>query len=151
MVIRSVSRFFSTPCFPENAGPDFINAVVLAGSDQDPNAVLQVLHQVEQSFGRERRSRWSERTLDLDLVAANGRVLPDVATQKHWMNLPPEDQARLAPDQLIVPHPRLQDRAFVLVPMMDVAPDWVHPVLNVSVRHMLAALPPAQISAVRPI
>jgi 2-amino-4-hydroxy-6-hydroxymethyldihydropteridine diphosphokinase len=48
-----------------------------------------------------------------------------------------------APDRLIVPHPRVQDRAFVLVPLMDVAPDWCHPVLRLTVRQMASALPAA--------
>ena len=46
-----------------------------------------------------------------------------------------------APTELIVPHPRVQDRAFVLIPMMDIAPDWVHPILGLSVSEMLDALP----------
>jgi len=67
------------------------------------------------------------------------------------MTLPPEAQAREAPDGLILPHPRLHQRAFVLVPMADVAPDWVHPLLKQSVRQMLAALNPAEIDAIQPI
>lgn len=151
LVIRSVSRFFATPCFPKNAGPDFVNAVVLAEYGGGPSTVLSALHQVEQSFGRERESRWSARTLDLDLIACDGEVLPDRATLRHWMDLPLEDQARIAPEQLVLPHPRMQDRAFVLVPMMDVAPDWVHPMLQKNVRDMVRALPVDEIRDVRPL
>jgi 2-amino-4-hydroxy-6-hydroxymethyldihydropteridine diphosphokinase len=64
--------------------------------------------------------------------------------------LPPEDQARLAPDRLILPHPRLQDRAFVLVPLADVAPDWRHPLSGLSVDQMLQALPAEDVAAVVP-
>ena len=59
--------------------------------------------------------------------------------------------AREAPTGLILPHPRMQDRAFVLVPLADVAPDWVHPRLGQSVRQMLAALPMADREAVKPL
>ena len=60
-------------------------------------------------------------------------------------------QQKKAPDQLILPHPRMQDRAFVLVPMMDICPDWRHPILGTTVREMVAALPEADREAVRPL
>jgi 2-amino-4-hydroxy-6-hydroxymethyldihydropteridine diphosphokinase len=63
----------------------------------------------------------------------------------------PSEQSCVAPDRLILPHPRLQDRAFALVPAADVAPDWRHPVLGRSIAEMLAALPPEDVAAVRPV
>jgi 2-amino-4-hydroxy-6-hydroxymethyldihydropteridine diphosphokinase len=78
-------------------------------------------------------------------------VLPDAQTHRRWRELAPEDQARQAPDQLVLPHPRLQDRAFVLVPLCDVAPDWRHPVLGLTARALLAALPAADVAAVKPL
>ena len=91
------------------------------------------------------------RTLDLDLLAFGAQVLPDRAAQVAWMELPADAQHLHAPDQLVVPHPRLQDRAFVLVPLADVAADWVHPVTQRSVANMLAALDPAEVAQVRAI
>jgi 2-amino-4-hydroxy-6-hydroxymethyldihydropteridine diphosphokinase len=151
--VRSVSRLFATPCFPAGAGPDYVNAaaVIEPGPDLDAASVLQRLHRVEADFGRIREQRWGMRTLDIDLLALGDSVLPEAATQDAWRMLSAEAQSRRAPDQLILPHPRLQDRAFVLVPLADVAPDWVHPRLGLTVRQMLAALPAADREAVKPL
>lgn len=151
--LEAVSRFYATPCFPAGSGPDYVNAAALVAiSDgSGPATLLQRLHKIEAVFGRERVQRWGMRTLDLDLLAFDDVVLPDPATQRRWLDIPPADQIGTAPDRLILPHPRLQDRAFVLVPLADVAPDWRHPVLGQTVAEMLAALPAADREAVRPI
>ena len=151
LVIRAVSRFFATPCFPAGAGPDYVNAAVLIETDLAPQQVLALLHRIEYDFGRARERRWGMRTLDLDLVCLGGAVLPDEAEYRRWLNLPPEEQADVAPEQLILPHPRLQDRAFVLVPMADVAPNWRHPISGLSVAQMVAALPPGDVAEVTPL
>lgn len=149
--LRALSRFYRTPCFPAGAGPDFVNAAALVRSDGDAAGVLAVLHAIEASMGRVRTQRWQERPIDLDLIAAGDLVLPDAATQRHWRELAPEDQARLAPDRLILPHPRLADRAFVLVPLADIAPGWVHPATGRSVVQMLDDLPAAARADIHPL
>lgn len=151
LAVLAMSRLYATPCFPAGAGPDFVNAAALIGTRLDPSGLLQRLHAVEADFGRERVQRWGQRTLDLDLLACGDLVLPDAATHDHWRGLTPEAQARLAPDELILPHPRLQDRAFVLVPLADVAPDWRHPRLGLTVLEMLNRLEMAEITAVTPL
>lgn len=151
LLLRRISRFFATPCFPAGAGPDFVNACATLHSDAAPERVLDRLHAVEARFGRQRLSRWSARPLDLDLVAIGDAVRPDRAGFEQWRALPPEAQQETAPDRLILPHPRLQDRAFVLVPLMDIAPDWCHPVLGQTVRDMVEALPKSERQAVVPL
>ena len=147
------SRLFATPCFPPGAGPDYVNAAAVAQvpAGWDAARVLALLHAIEDAHGRKRVQRWGMRTLDLDLLALGDAVLPDVATHLDWVNLPADQQAQRAPDRLILPHPRLQDRAFVLVPLMDVAPDWRHPVTGRTVAEMTAALPVADRAEVRPL
>lgn len=153
LTVLAVSRFYATPCFPPGSGPDYVNAAaVLAGSENsDATSLLAALHAVEEQFGRVRNKRWGMRTLDIDLLALGDSVMPDPATQDSWRALPPEAQLQAVPDRLILPHPRLQDRAFVLVPLADVAPDWVHPRTGQSVAEMLAALPEADRAAVKPL
>jgi 2-amino-4-hydroxy-6-hydroxymethyldihydropteridine diphosphokinase len=147
--VVAVSRFFDTPCFPKDAGPDYVNAAARVRSELPPDAFLSLLHRIEASFGRERAQRWGMRTLDLDLLAAGDLVSPDTATQVKWRTLLPGEQIEATPDRLILPHPRLQDRAFVLVPLADIAPDWVHPLTAQTVAQMLAALPAPDRDAVK--
>jgi 2-amino-4-hydroxy-6-hydroxymethyldihydropteridine diphosphokinase len=153
LTLLGLSRFFATPCFPAGAGPDYVNsaAVFQSESEDDLASILARLHAVEARFGRKRAQRWGMRTLDIDLLAMGDSVLPDAATQDRWRLLPADAQIGATPEQLILPHPRLQDRAFVLVPLADVAPDWVHPRTGLSVRQMLAALPATDRDAVTPL
>jgi len=141
----SVSRFYSTPCYPAGAGPDYINAAAKLSFAGNAHDLLAILHTVENDFGRERSQRWGRRTLDLDLIAAGDQVLPDRAEFERWRTLASPEQSKSAPEQLIVPHPRLQDRGFVLVPLNDVAPHWCHPVLKKTISQMLEDIPKDQL------
>jgi 2-amino-4-hydroxy-6-hydroxymethyldihydropteridine diphosphokinase len=153
LTLLGLSRLFATPCFPAGAGPDYVNAAAALQTDaaDDLASIMARLHAVEARFGRKRLQRWGMRTLDMDLLAVGDSVLPDSETQDRWRLMPAEAQIRATPDRLILPHPRLQDRAFVLVPLADVAPDWVHPRTGLTVREMLAALPAADREAVKPL
>lgn len=141
VIILKASSLYVNPAFPKGSGPDFVNAVALIDSDHKPAELLDILHEIEAECGRVREKRWGPRTLDLDLIDAAGRVLPDLSLYLWWRNLSPANQAELAPDQLILPHPRLQDRAFVLIPMMELIPDWKHPVSGLTVAEMVEQLP----------
>lgn len=149
--IFAVSRFYETPCFPAGAGPDYVNAAARIGYSGTAEALLDLLHGIEAEFGRARVQRWGQRTLDLDLLAAGDAVLPDPSAQAAWRSLPIERQMQEAPGELILPHPRMQDRAFVLVPLADVAPGWRHPVLDMTVAEMLSKLPTDEVDSVVPL
>ena len=149
--IRAVSRFFRSPCFPAGAGPDYVNAVVGIEAALAPQDLLATLHQIETSFGRVRQERWGQRTLDLDLLSYEDLVHPDPKTYEHWRDLPVDLQKLRAPDDLILPHPRLHERAFVLVPLSDIAPSWRHPVLDCTTTELLSKLDLPEVSAVVPL
>lgn len=139
--IVRISKWFSTPAFPAGSGPDFVNGAVLVKTTLAPEKVLSALHRIEASMGRTREYRWEPRLCDLDLIAYDDLVLPDTETFEKWSALEIDSQQTETPGQLILPHPRLQDRSFVLVPLNDIAPDWRHPVTGFAVSEMLAALP----------
>lgn len=118
----AISDFYRTAAWPEPMDPRYVNAVARIATSRGPAELLAVLHDVEMSFGRKRSEKNAPRTLDLDLLDYDGRIEKG----------PPE-----------LPHPRMSDRAFVLVPLRDVAPGWRHPISGRSVGDLLAALGPA--------
>jgi 2-amino-4-hydroxy-6-hydroxymethyldihydropteridine diphosphokinase len=100
--------------------PDYINGCALLSTTLSPHRLLATLLQVEAKFGRVRRERWAARTLDLDLLLYADRVVD-------------------TPD-LQIPHPRMGDRAFVLAPLANIAPDWVEPISGRAIAQLLQAV-----------
>ena len=149
--IVSVSRFYRTPAFPAGSGPDFVNAAAIVATTLQPVMLLTSLHEIERRYARERLLRWGARTLDLDLLLMENSVLPNPEAQADWVSLPPARQRVEAPDELILPHPRLQDRGFVLIPLAEIAADWRHPVTGRSVTEMVDALPNEEKAAICPL
>lgn len=135
------SALYATPAYPPGAGPDFVNAAMAIVTELEPASLLAELHRIEAEAGRQRTRRWGQRTLDLDLIAVGDLVCPDAEFQRRWRELPAASQQLETPDQLILPHPRVQDRGFALMPLADVAPDWRHPLLGLTIREMLQARP----------
>lgn len=118
----AVSPFYASESVPPGA-PDYVNGVARLAGEAEPAALLAALHGIEAAFGRVRPYPNAPRVLDLDLIDLHGLV-------------------REAPDP-VLPHPRAHLRRFVLQPLADVAPDWVHPRLGQGVGALLAALPDA--------
>ena len=100
--------------------PDYLNACILINTTLSPSALLRELLATENQFGRVRQARWGARSLDLDLLFYGERIL----------DIP----------GLTVPHPRLHERPFVLVPLSDIAPNWQHPILRKTTEQLLEQL-----------
>jgi len=146
-----LSRLYQTPAFPAGAGQDFVNAAFTFETDLSAHELLSELHQIESDAGRTREVRWGARTLDLDLIAMDQEIAPDAETWTKWANLTLDEQMRLAPEQLILPHPRVHERSFALVPLCDLAPDWHHPILGKSLTTFRDALSPEDLQSIKPL
>jgi 2-amino-4-hydroxy-6-hydroxymethyldihydropteridine diphosphokinase len=123
--VLEVSPYYRSAPVPISDQPWFVNGVAAVSTTLPPAALLEALHRVEADFGRVRMARNESRTLDLDLLTYDNRVIQE-------------------PEGLTLPHPRLQDRAFVLRPLGDLAPRWRHPVSGLTAAEMLALLAPGQ-------
>ncbi len=124
--IVSVSKWYETVPIPRSDQPPYVNGAVRLEGSADPAWLLAQLHAIEAGAGRVRGAINAARTLDLDLIAIDGLI-------------------RDSPDP-VLPHPRAHLRAFVLVPLTDIAPEWVHPILGRTAAGMLADLPPQGIA-----
>ena len=114
--IVAVSRYYSTPAWPDPGDPPFVNAVAAVQTSLPPERLMTLLHEIEDAFGRTRGAKNAPRTLDLDLIDYDGRIEAG----------PP-----------ILPHPRMAERAFVLVPLAEIAPGWRHPASGLSVEELV--------------
>ncbi|HEX7758698.1 MAG TPA: 2-amino-4-hydroxy-6-hydroxymethyldihydropteridine diphosphokinase [Caulobacteraceae bacterium] len=112
------SRWWRSAAWPDPSGPEYLNGVVLVETSLPPEAVLAQILALEAQFGRRRDLRNDPRTLDLDLIAY-GRSMIDT------------------PD-LVLPHPRAHERRFVMGPLAEIAPDWVHPALGETAANLAA-------------
>jgi len=118
--IAAVSGFYETEPVGGPPQPDFLNAVAALETNLTPPALLRVLQGVESRLGRRRTVRWGPRSIDLDLLLYEERVVE-------------------APG-LSVPHPRMHERLFVLEPLCEIAPGAIHPVLRKTVAELLEEL-----------
>lgn len=128
--------------------PDYYNCVLMGDTTLQPGQLLDACLGVENAYGRMRSNRWGARTLDIDVLAFNDLVLPG---REAWQEAAAMTADGTVRTDLILPHPRLHERAFVLVPLVDVAAEWRHPVFGQSARQLFELLPQHDRRGVRPI
>ncbi len=120
--VTARSPWYESAPVPPSDQPWYVNGVASVQTTLSPAGLLAALHLTEAAFGRVRTSVNAARSLDLDLLAYNDEVREVGAPR--------------------LPHPRLQDRAFVLYPLRDLAPGWIHPILGETAADLAARLPP---------
>ena len=127
VTLAGLSPWYRTAPVPASDQPWYVNAVAEIGTDLSADRLLRVLHEVEEMFGRVRSVANAARRIDLDLLDFDGEMAPEEA------------------GKATLPHPRLAGRAFVLLPLADLAPDWRHPGTGTPIKALVAALPEGQI------
>ena len=125
-LISEAGLYRSAP-IPAGSGPWYVNTVALVETKLEPIALLKHLHSIEAAYGRVRDEINAPRTLDLDLLIYHDQVTGWPTSERVGLEQP-----------LTIPHPRMHERAFVLLPLAELMLDWVHPVLGKTVEAMAA-------------
>ena len=115
--ILQQSSLYRTAAWGLQDQADFVNQVLLVKTELIPEAILVAIQAIEKDFGRERKVTWGPRTLDLDILFVDQQIIQTANLQ--------------------VPHPHIQNRKFILIPMNEIAADYEHPVLNKSIAELL--------------
>ncbi len=123
--IMTRSSFWECEPVPPSDQPWYVNAVIQVETNLGPHALMALLLEIEQSLGRERRETGAARIIDLDLLSYDNFIMD--SEDNHGRSLK-------------LPHPRLQQRRFVLAPLTEIEPDWLHPSLQMTSKELLAAL-----------
>ena len=140
MEICAVSSLYESPALGLGMQPAFLNNVLSVRTEYSPAGLIRELKLIERSAGRTPGARWGARPLDIDILDYEGRVL-------NWKH----DGLTLKEKGLILPHPEMAKRAFVLKPLHEIAPNWRHPVLDATALQLLAMLDPRTRRSAQPI
>ncbi len=114
------SKVYETPPWGYENQPAFLNMAVKCETNLEPESLLKRLKQLEVQLGREQSFRWGPRLIDIDILFYDNLILKS--------------------ESLTIPHPRLHERAFVLVPLTDIASDFIHPVFKKTIKELLASV-----------
>lgn len=121
--VKKVSNWYESEPVPVSAQPWYLNAVVKIQTKKTPEKLIVILHEIENIFGRKRSLLNEPRTLDLDILDYEGLIKKE---------------------RPILPHPRMHLRHFVLLPMQDIDPNWIHPIFKKSINDLIINYAPTQ-------
>lgn len=115
------SSLYKTAAWGKTNQPDFVNQAIHMLCRKEASEVLSIIQQIEQSLGRQRTEHWGQRTIDIDILAFGSFILHSEA--------------------LAIPHPAIALRRFALIPLQEIAPDWVHPQTRQSIEELIRDCP----------
>ena len=118
--IKKISNFYETPSYPNKKNPKFINIVIQVDFQSSPEVLLRKILIIEKKMGRTRKNKNEPRTCDIDIIDFNGKIL----NKKN----------------IILPHPKAHERSFVLFPLKEICPIWIHPIINKKVDVLIGKL-----------
>ena len=125
MTVTAVSPLYQTPPFGPIPQPDFLNICVAAATTQSPQELFQFIKALETELGRRPAVRWGPRLIDIDILFYGTEIIDQPALQ--------------------IPHIGIPERAFVLTPLADITPDFIHPTLEKTVAELLTAVDPTNV------
>ena len=143
------SNWYISSSFLDKREPRYVNVGIRFSTNLNPKQLIKFTSSLENKYGRKRKRRWESRTCDIDILLCDQQILPSRNYFEKWLKLDFSEQIRLVPDQLIIPHPRLQERTFFLKPLNDLQPDWIHPFLKLKAKEMLDSLPLNEIESIK--
>ncbi len=114
--IKKISKLYETNAWGKTEQPDFLNQAVLVQTELTAHELLKAVLDIEAEMGRKREEKWDARTIDIDILLYNNDLI----------NTP----------DLIIPHPHLHERNFTLIPLMDIAAEVIHPILNTTIEEL---------------
>jgi len=129
--ILNKSSIYRSEAYPNKNDPEFRNSVVSIDTDLEPDVLLKIILKIEESFDRKRYVKNSPRTLDIDIICFDDIVLNE--------------------KNLIIPHPEIQNRLFVLLPIQEINKNWLHPVLTKSVTNIIKEFDQKALNTVKKI
>lgn len=116
-LVSKISNWYESEAIPKSNQNWFVNGVVQIKTSLNEFEIIRILHSIEKEFGRNRKKKNEPRILDLDIISFNNKILNK--------------------NNLVIPHPRMHLRKFVLLPLRDINPNWIHPILRINVNNLI--------------